>query len=106
MDTADPAFVYNGCVSIFAPLRSPAMNQSMSLPDEAKLIQAPETGRGACCMHQLCLPMSLEDAGMNRLEQIIGRRRRLVRDERLYAMGEPFRNLYAVRFGHCQDLPR
>jgi len=54
----------------------------------------------ACSMHQLCLPMGLEYADMERLDQIIGRRRRLVRDERLYAMDEPFRNLYAVRFGH------
>jgi CRP/FNR family transcriptional regulator len=54
----------------------------------------------ACSMHQLCLPMGLEDADINRLDQIIGRRRRLARDERLYQMDEPFRNLYAVRFGH------
>ena len=55
---------------------------------------------GACSMHQLCLPMGLDDADINRLDQIIGRRRRLERDERLYAMGEPFRSLYAVRYGH------
>lgn len=54
----------------------------------------------ACSMHQLCLPMGLEDADIDRLDRIIGRRRRLARDERLYAMGEQFRNLYAVRFGH------
>jgi CRP/FNR family transcriptional regulator len=53
-----------------------------------------------CSMHQLCLPMGLEDADIDRLDKIIGRRRRVARDERLYAMGEPFRNLYAVRFGH------
>jgi len=53
-----------------------------------------------CSMHQLCLPMGLEDADITRLDQIIGRRRRLERDERLYGVGEPFRNLYAVRFGH------
>ena len=52
-----------------------------------------------CSMHQLCLPMGLEDADIVRLDQIIGRRRRLARDERLYQVGEPFRNLYAVRFG-------
>jgi CRP/FNR family transcriptional regulator len=51
-------------------------------------------------MHQLCLPMGLEDADITRLDQIIGQRRRLERDEPLYKAGEPFRNLYAVRFGH------
>jgi CRP/FNR family transcriptional regulator len=54
----------------------------------------------ACSMHQLCLPMGLDDADINRLDQIIGARRRLARDDRLYAMGEPFRSLYAVRYGH------
>jgi len=53
-----------------------------------------------CSMHQLCLPMGLEDAEIDRLDKIIGRRRRLERDERLYGVGESFRNLYAVRFGH------
>ena len=58
----------------------------------------------ACSMHQLCLPMGLEDADIVRLDQIIGRRRRLARDERLYQVGEPFRNLYAVRFGHFKTF--
>jgi CRP/FNR family transcriptional regulator, anaerobic regulatory protein len=53
-----------------------------------------------CSMHQLCLPMGLDDNDISRLDQIIGRRRRLARDERLYQMGEPFRNLFAIRFGH------
>ncbi|QJE01626.1 fumarate/nitrate reduction transcriptional regulator Fnr [Massilia forsythiae] len=53
-----------------------------------------------CSMHQLCLPMGLEDADIDRLDKIIGRRRRLARDEHLYKAGDPFRSLYAVRFGH------
>lgn len=53
-----------------------------------------------CSMHQLCLPMGLDDQDIIRLDQIIGKRRRLVKDERLYAMDDPFRNLYAIRFGH------
>ncbi|NHZ87559.1 fumarate/nitrate reduction transcriptional regulator Fnr [Massilia sp. CCM 8733] len=53
-----------------------------------------------CSMHQLCLPMGLENDDITRLDNIIGKRRRLLRDERLYQMDEPFRNLYAIRFGH------
>ena len=53
-----------------------------------------------CSMHQLCLPMGLDAGEMNRLDAVIGLRRRLAKDERLYQMGEPFRNLYAIRFGH------
>lgn len=51
-------------------------------------------------MHQLCLPMGLDDADISRLDQIIGRRRRILRDESLYRMEDPFTNLYAIRFGH------
>lgn len=77
------------------------MNQAISLPGESPItIQALKTSCGNCSMHQLCLPMGLEDADINRLDQIIGGRRRLGKDERLYQMGEPFRSLYAVRFGH------
>ncbi|MDQ1923988.1 fumarate/nitrate reduction transcriptional regulator Fnr [Massilia pseudoviolaceinigra] len=53
-----------------------------------------------CSMHQLCLPMGLDEDDITRLDSIIGKRRRLLRDERLYQMDEPFRNLYAIRYGH------
>ncbi len=53
-----------------------------------------------CSMHQLCLPMGLGEADINRLDQIIGRRRRVARDELLYRIDDPFKNLYAIRFGH------
>jgi CRP/FNR family transcriptional regulator, anaerobic regulatory protein len=77
------------------------MSQGLSQPlHPAVSLGALKASCGACSMHQLCLPMGLENAEIDRLDQIIGARRRLARDERLYAMGEPFRNLYAVRFGH------
>ena len=51
-------------------------------------------------MHQLCLPMGLDSVEIDRLDDIIGRRRRVLRDENLYRMDEPFKNLYAIRLGH------
>lgn len=53
-----------------------------------------------CSLHQLCLPMGLDENDIGRLDQIIGRRRRIGRDEHLYRMDDPFSNLYAIRFGH------
>ena len=53
-----------------------------------------------CSLHQLCLPMGLDNADISRLDDIIGRRRRILRDESLYRMDDPFRNLYAIRLGH------
>ncbi len=54
----------------------------------------------ACSMHQLCLPMGLDDGDINRLDKLIGNRRRVGANDKLYETGEPLRNLYAVRFGH------
>lgn len=58
----------------------------------------------ACSMHQLCLPMGLGNEEIDRLDQIIGRRRRVLRDEPLYRMDDPFKNLYAIRYGHFKTL--
>jgi CRP/FNR family transcriptional regulator len=55
-------------------------------------------------MHQLCLPMGLDDEDMSRLDAIIGRRRKVARDSYLYRMGDPFSNLYAIRLGHFKTF--
>ena len=53
-----------------------------------------------CSMHQLCLPIGLGESDMHRLDQIIGRRRKVAKDSLLYRMEDPFTNLYAIRLGH------
>ncbi|MES2126736.1 MAG: helix-turn-helix domain-containing protein [Pseudomonadota bacterium] len=53
-----------------------------------------------CSFKRLCLAQSLDEAGLVRLDEIIGKRRRVLRDERLYRVGQPFTKLYAVHFGH------
>lgn len=53
-----------------------------------------------CSMHQLCLPMGLDVGDMDKLDQIIGRRRKIVRGATLFRIGDPFINLYAIRLGH------
>jgi CRP/FNR family transcriptional regulator len=63
-------------------------------------ISALKAGCAACSLHRLCLPMGLDQADIARLDEIIGRRRRVLRDDRLYRMDDPFRHLYAIRFGH------
>lgn len=82
------------------------MSEPLSYIDSPFLsVSALKASCSACSMHQLCLPMGLDEADISRLDQVIGRSRRIARDERLYQMGEPFHNLYAIRFGHfktCQ----
>ena len=63
-------------------------------------MQALRASCSACSMHQLCLPMGLDEEDMSRLDAIIGRRRRIPRDTTLYRMGDLFTNLYAIRLGH------
>ena len=63
-------------------------------------LQALKASCAGCSMHTLCLPMGLDSAEIDRLDDIIGRRRRVRRDENLYRMDEPFKNLYAIRLGH------
>ena len=53
-----------------------------------------------CSMHQLCLPMGLDEGDMDKLDQIIGRRRRVLKGAMLFRIGDPFVNLYAIRLGH------
>jgi len=49
--------------------------------------------------------MGLDNNDMNRLDQIIGRRRKVARGANLFRIGDGFQNLYAIRLGHfktCQ----
>lgn len=52
-----------------------------------------------CSLHQLCLPLGISDGDLNRLEQIISRKRPIKRGEHLYSQGERFHSIYAVRTG-------
>ncbi|RQO36388.1 transcriptional regulator [Herminiimonas sp. KBW02] len=73
--------------------------------DPALSVNALRASCSTCSMHQLCLPMGLGENDMDRLDKIIGRRRKVARDDYLYRMGDAFTNLYAVRVGHfktCQ----
>ena len=55
-------------------------------------------------MHQLCLPMGLGESDMTRLDDIIGRRRKIPKDTHLYRIGDHFTNLYAIRLGHFKTF--
>ncbi len=53
-----------------------------------------------CAMNTMCLSSGLDEAETGRLDRIVARRRRVDRGERLFSVGDPFKYLYAVRFGH------
>lgn len=79
--------------------------KAVAVPDLPLLdAQALRDGCAACSMHQLCLPMGLDQADMQRLDQIIGKRKRIRRDQQLYRMHDKFDTLYAIRLGHFKTF--
>jgi CRP/FNR family transcriptional regulator len=52
-----------------------------------------------CSLRELCLPMGLSGAEIERLDQLVYTRRRLKRGESLYRSGDGFGSIYAVRSG-------
>ncbi len=76
------------------------MSNSSTLPNPSAIVTSLRTSCSTCSMHQLCLPMGLGENDMDKLDEIIGRRRKVPRDGYLYRMDDPFTNLYAVRVGH------
>ncbi|MBJ7549506.1 fumarate/nitrate reduction transcriptional regulator Fnr [Marinomonas ostreistagni] len=52
-----------------------------------------------CSLSALCLPIALADEDVNRLDQIIERKRPLKKGELLFHQGEEFDSVFAVRTG-------
>jgi CRP/FNR family transcriptional regulator len=52
-----------------------------------------------CNLRELCLPLGLNDAELNRIDDMIGTRRRVKRGQHLYSAGEAFTSIYAIRSG-------
>jgi CRP/FNR family transcriptional regulator len=52
-----------------------------------------------CNMRELCMPVDLSQEELDRIDRIIGARRKVKRGETLYHNGEKFSNLYAIRTG-------
>jgi CRP/FNR family transcriptional regulator len=63
---------------------------------DLRLLQA---SCASCGLHQLCLPASIGDHDLPRLDQIVQVKKSLDREQALYAAGQPFRALYVVRSG-------
>jgi CRP/FNR family transcriptional regulator len=53
----------------------------------------------SCSLRELCLPQALSAPEMDRFESVVYARRRLKRGEALFAAGDAFKALYAVRSG-------
>jgi CRP/FNR family transcriptional regulator len=54
---------------------------------------------GSCNLRELCLPQPLCGDDMQRFERVVYARRRVKRGAPLFAVGDPFKAVYAVRSG-------
>lgn len=52
-----------------------------------------------CSLQQLCLPVGLNRSDIERLDELVKRRRVLQRGEQVFRLGDEFRALYAIRSG-------
>lgn len=52
-----------------------------------------------CSLRELCLPIGLNPAEVEQIDQIVKRRRPFKRGDHLYRAGTPFQSLYAIRVG-------
>jgi CRP/FNR family transcriptional regulator len=68
---------------------------------KSKLIDFPaiKTACSKCSLQQLCLPQGLDNADLERLDQLVKRPRPLHRGEYLFSQGDRLTSLYAVRSG-------
>lgn len=61
---------------------------------------------GSCQLRELCLTVGLKDEELDRLEGLVGGRRRVGRGELIFRAGDVFRGLYAVRTGFFKTCIR
>ncbi|MBU3646878.1 MAG: fumarate/nitrate reduction transcriptional regulator Fnr [Limnohabitans sp.] len=52
-----------------------------------------------CNLRELCMPMGLNDAAMQRIDEVVATRRKVARGDNLFRNGEKFNALYAIRTG-------
>jgi CRP/FNR family transcriptional regulator len=58
-----------------------------------------KTACSSCNLRELCLPLGLSSAELERLDDLVSVRRRVKRGEHLYRSGSPFDSIFAIRSG-------
>ncbi len=73
----------------------------MDKPTSSKIIniQGLKQACKHCTLHDLCLPLGISDADLDKLESIIKQRRPIQRGDHLYRPGDKMSSIYAVRSG-------
>lgn len=80
----------------FASIVIPTMHTAQVIPISAQRLKI---ACSECSLRELCLPVGLSEVEVERVETLVGGRRRIKRQHPLYRIGDPFDSIYAVRTG-------
>ncbi|UJF20724.1 electron transport transcriptional regulator EtrA [Shewanella sp. OMA3-2] len=74
------------------------------MPSEQHKVSRPNTGGNAihchdCSMSTLCIPFTLNDAELDKLDNIIERKKPVQKGDQIFKSGDSLRSLYAIRSG-------
>lgn len=58
-----------------------------------------KTACSQCNLVELCLPFGMSENELDRLDELVGARRKIKRQQNLYRAGDPFEAIYAIRAG-------
>lgn len=58
-----------------------------------------KTACSQCNLRELCLPFGLDPGEVNQLDELVGSRRKIKRQQHLYRSGDIFEAIYAIRAG-------
>ena len=58
-----------------------------------------KTACSQCNLVELCLPFGMPDSELSRLDELVGGRRKVKRQQHLYRAGDAFEAIYAIRAG-------
>ena len=61
--------------------------------------QAIKVACSNCNLRELCMPVDLSAADLDRIDKLVGARRKIKRGESLYHLGADFKSLFAIRSG-------
>jgi CRP/FNR family transcriptional regulator, anaerobic regulatory protein len=81
-------------------VKTPAMTPISEAPRQpGRTAQAFKVACSNCNLRELCMPVGLSAQDLQRIDDLVGTRRKVKRGENLYRNGAAFENLYAIRTG-------
>ena len=86
--------------SDLAALQGSATRTATSVQRHPMKFEAMKVACSSCNLRELCLPVGLSEADLERIEGLVASRRALKRGEVLFHAGDRFESLFAVRTGY------